>query len=1083
MRPHPKSPSLPFRAKQNQTTLCFTMPDPTTNYALTAVPTNSRQALRHFGVVESDRTPLLRVFGIDDSSATIFAIRKMFRRLSILVHPDKCAFDTRGSERAIKVLSRAIAQAMGERDYASLIDNNDQGDAYEIDHFVLFSTVTTNREYEVRHHEHRIAREEEERAQRAQKHTEHAPQERRTPCSDQEASSNEDEKKRREHEEECEKEQRRRAENLRKQREEEESQENVPPLHHSSTSLDRTYQSSKSHDHPSTARNHAQQPRTNNTPSNAPQQQHTEDCALRSESYYDVSPLEPHSFQSDGDNEDGDNEYSVSDDNSESCFLDIAPSNVAKYIVFDESDSQGQEQDGPDTQRDDHGDDDGRMDEGDKQRDEDGDDDGPDAKKRQAKRKQQKQESKKRYLARLRASLQAEKAAAMSWKPRRCIPISPEVGISLSFRWQCEQYIRAHTAYVGAYKGVNVSTQIERVRMTCKDKECNALMLFNYQPKVGLWKLNKFVDHCNECSGQRVPDAISSPQKSLFCYPAYTPTQIARCVLGDVSEDPNVTTRMISNLVSAQGIYNRQPSINHFRKVRQEVMHMLSASRAVDMAALQGFAELLNRFGYQVNVHTMSADEMRATRVKAAKHIFQQCKKAGSLPKDAMFDDNVVSLSDIKDGFTFYGGFTLVMPVASTYVLKGRKTAAADACHCDGIGPQSYGTLFEVVTYDANNHILPLVFAHFVGSECEEYWTSVFNACKSLPGFDITERTTIVDQEKSIDTAYRKVMERAKLFLDPLHVKKNMGPKLGSEKAVGLSLYERAVRAPSQAEVDNLVAEYPEAQRLYLGKFPKSELYRAYSSLEDMHVTSQGAECEMAASLRNHIRCVEPQKMIHKAILSQRSSFLERQQRAVSHSGPVPPSIEQHIAKLIGKSKVYRSSIVFTAGTNQTEATVRSVTNGSQLRTVKFTEVLNSPPCCCAYSADGTGFPCLHGVSVICEKHGIRNVHKFVDSRHHTAAWKLVYENVTFPVPPQFEVDAVLAKAKRLVLNGDNLQVPKALPPPRGRPVKHAGKRRKGWYERGPNAKKQRSYSCSLCHKEDHTAPNCPLRQLFEPTQ
>lgn len=58
----------------------------------------------------------------------------------------------------------------------------------------------------------------------------------------------------------------------------------------------------------------------------------------------------------------------------------------------------------------------------------------------------------------------------------------------------------------------------------------------------------------------------------------------------------------------------------------------------------------------------------------------------------------------------------------------------------------------------------------------------------------------------------------------------------------------------------------------------------------------------MAELLKNHILCVEPQKMIHKAILSQRSAFLLQKEKALSHSGPVPPSIEKHIAKLIKKA-------------------------------------------------------------------------------------------------------------------------------------------------------------------------------------
>ena len=57
-----------------------------------------------------------------------------------------------------------------------------------------------------------------------------------------------------------------------------------------------------------------------------------------------------------------------------------------------------------------------------------------------------------------------------------------------------------------------------------------------------------------------------------------------------------------------------------------------------------------------------------------------------------------------------------------------------------------------------------------------------------------------MDQEKSIYKSYRTIMEKAKLFLDILHVKKNMSPHLGSQKSSGLALYERAVRSPSREQ-------------------------------------------------------------------------------------------------------------------------------------------------------------------------------------------------------------------------------------------------------------------------------------------
>ena len=121
--------------------------------------------------------------------------------------------------------------------------------------------------------------------------------------------------------------------------------------------------------------------------------------------------------------------------------------------------------------------------------------------------------------------------------------------------------------------------------------------------------------------------------------------------------------------------------------------------------------------------------------------------------------------------------------------------------------------------------------------------------------------------------------------------------------------------------------------------------------------------------------------------------------------------------------------------------------------------------------------PCYHGAAVITEKYGTVNTIKFVASRHLTEAWKNQYKNLVFDVPTQAEVDEVLDNGRLMVATGNNLQVPVALPPPRGRPIKNSGRRRKSWYERGTAATKKRNYSCSLCRRPGHTAVNCDLKQ------
>ena len=81
-----------------------------------------------------------------------------------------------------------------------------------------------------------------------------------------------------------------------------------------------------------------------------------------------------------------------------------------------------------------------------------------------------------------------------------------------------------------------------------------------------------------------------------------------------------------------------------------------------------------------------------------------------------------------------------------------------------------------------------------------------------------------------------------------------MTPHLGSSKAIGLALYEKALHAPSKATADDYITQYSDNQEKYLSNFPKDRLYAAYSQLDDSVFTSQAADSQMNSSLWNQIR-------------------------------------------------------------------------------------------------------------------------------------------------------------------------------------------------------------------------------------
>ena len=507
-----------------------------------------------------------------------------------------------------------------------------------------------------------------------------------------------------------------------------------------------------------------------------------------------------------------------------------------------------------------------------------------------------------------------------SWVPRRAVHFTVKVGVQFAARWMCEQFIRANCAYNAIQCGVNVVKSLESIAMRCRNKECSATLAFKLQPSSGLCKLKSYTEHNNECLGQSIPSLNCDTSASKLCSPSYTVRQVARAIISEATETETLNSKTIRALVRAKEIYKREPPVSHYRAIRREIPRILSAGRAVQMAAMEGYMKLLEGCGHVCTLDVISGVEMKSVRVKAAKHIFQQCKKGKTIPADAVFNEESVNVDDIKDNELYYAGFSFVPSTAAHMCKFGRSTGSADAAHCEGKGLTSYGTTFEVVHYDANYNLVPILFAYFVGAECYEYWKKVFERCTQIDNFDISQRMIIVDQEKSIDKAFDDCTQHAHLFLDPLHVKKNMSPILGSLRAKGLALYESALYAPSQKLADDIILQYSEKQAAYLSKYPKERLYVSYSNLEDGMLTSQGAESQMRASIRNQIRTVEPQKMLTNVIMTQRRNFLQHKRTVSLYDKPVPPRVEDRISHLLSRFEQYKSSIQWQEGSNCMEA-------------------------------------------------------------------------------------------------------------------------------------------------------------------
>lgn len=171
------------------------------------------------------------------------------------------------------------------------------------------------------------------------------------------------------------------------------------------------------------------------------------------------------------------------------------------------------------------------------------------------------------------------------------------------------------------------------------------------------------------------------------------------------------------------------------------------------MAGLEDYAVLLRKQGHIITVQIIGRMEMKAIRMKSAGHILAQWKMACTVGKDVVFRNTVVDLSDIDDDGKYFRSLFFIPSISAYFFRTARMTTTADAFQCEGIGPQSYETIFEVMWYDLNNHLVPLVFSHCVGTECYDTWHTVFINCDSIDCFHVPRRKTIVDQENPVDKA------------------------------------------------------------------------------------------------------------------------------------------------------------------------------------------------------------------------------------------------------------------------------------------------------------------------------------------
>lgn len=140
----------------------------------------------------------------------------------------------------------------------------------------------------------------------------------------------------------------------------------------------------------------------------------------------------------------------------------------------------------------------------------------------------------------------------------------------------------------------------------------------------------------------------------------------------------------------------------------------------VEMVAMEGYVDLLEKTGHDVDIYTIDGVETKLVRQKNAKFVFNQSRKAGKEKSEDEFNSPEVDVTNIQDDLRYYFGFSFIPSVSSHYCQHERNVSSIDAAHSQEAGRKTYGTKFEVAFYDANNYVLPICFLHSVAIDYSE---------------------------------------------------------------------------------------------------------------------------------------------------------------------------------------------------------------------------------------------------------------------------------------------------------------------------------------------------------------------------
>lgn len=107
-------------------------------------------------------------------------------------------------------------------------------------------------------------------------------------------------------------------------------------------------------------------------------------------------------------------------------------------------------------------------------------------------------------------------------------------------------------------------------------------------------------------------------EKGKHCVPAYTSEQVSRVVLPYVTENLNMSTKYIRNIVMSRKSYQKKTYQSPFSFGKGFCTIRMEKNRAVEKASLEVYAQFLRNCGHRFVMYSTNGLEMKIVRRKAA---------------------------------------------------------------------------------------------------------------------------------------------------------------------------------------------------------------------------------------------------------------------------------------------------------------------------------------------------------------------------------------------------------------------------------------------------------------------------------